>query len=152
MKKILLRKVEIKDMPLLYKWANDPIVRQNSFHSESISFEEHQKWFNEKLNNPNELIYILMINKETVGQVRLSRNQDKMLISYSIASSYRGQGYGKLILKMIEAEIHDKNIKLIGRVKKDNVISQLIFKFLGYKEKEYDNYFEYTKVINECKP
>ena len=148
MKNIILRRAELDDMMLLYQWVNDPVVRENSFNPAIISLEEHQKWFNEKINNPNEAIFILLIDEQPVGQVRLSRNQDKMLISYSVASSYRGQGYGKLILKMVEDQINDEDIKLIGQVKKSNTASRLIFQSLGYREKEFDNYFEYLKIVN----
>ena len=130
MKDIHLRKVEDKDMMLLYQWVNDSLVRKNSFNSGNISLEEHQKWFNEKFKNPNESIYILMVDEKSIGQVRLSKSNKQVIISYSIDSKYRGQGYGKLILKLVEDKINDENIKLIGRVKRDNIASQLIFQSL----------------------
>ena len=149
MKDIHLRKVENKDMMLLYQWVNDPLVRKNSFNSGNISLEEHQKWFNEKFKNPNESIYILMVGEKSIGQVRLSKSNKQVIISYSIDSKYRGQGYGKLILKLVEDKINDENIKLIGRVKRDNIASQLIFQSLNYEKEEFDNYFEYTKIVNQ---
>ena len=148
-KDIHLRKVENKDMMLLYQWVNDSLVRKNSFNSGNISLEEHQKWFNEKFKNPNESIYILMVDEKSIGQVRLSKSNKQVIISYSIDSKYRGQGYGKLILKLVEDKINDENIKLIGRVKRDNIASQLIFQSLNYEKEEFDNYFEYTKIVNQ---
>ena len=40
-----LRDASEADMDLLYKWVNDPVVRQNAFHTEPISYTEHISWF-----------------------------------------------------------------------------------------------------------
>lgn len=48
-----------KDINLLFEWTNDPSVRQNSFNSAPIPFEDHQRWFHRVLNDPNTFLYIL---------------------------------------------------------------------------------------------
>ena len=52
-----LRKVTEGDMGLLFKWANDPVVRKWSFNKQPITLEEHKCWFSEKYNDPN-TIYV----------------------------------------------------------------------------------------------
>ena len=44
-----LRPVTQDDIKLLFKWANDPEVRLNSFNSKEIKWDEHQKWFKVKI-------------------------------------------------------------------------------------------------------
>ena len=44
-----LRKATIEDMDLLFQWANDPVVRKNSFSTAEISYEEHTKWYHNLL-------------------------------------------------------------------------------------------------------
>jgi len=36
---VFLRKATLSDIDLLYEWANDPVVRENSFSTESISYD-----------------------------------------------------------------------------------------------------------------
>lgn len=55
-----LRKATIADMDLLFEWANDPLVRQNSFTTEKITYEEHQRWFWKALERENFQQYIYM--------------------------------------------------------------------------------------------
>ena len=146
MNKIQLRKIAPDDMELLYRWVNDPTVRSNAFKADAVSPEEHRTWFERMMIDPNVDIFILMVDDAPIGQVRLVFDGGQRLIDYSIDAAYRGQGFGKLILKMVEDEIDDGTF--VGRVKKTNVASQLIFRALGYKETELDDFFEYVKIIN----
>ena len=149
MNKIRLRKADLDDMMILYRWVNEPSVRANSFHSELISFEEHKWWFERVMNDPNVLIFILMLDEKPIGQVRLAFDCGMYLIDYSIDFKYRRQGFGTIILQLIEGQILDDEVTLVGRVKKNNVSSQAIFRRLDYGERELDDCFEYRKVINK---
>ena len=111
-------------------------MRQNSFQMESIPWDKHKEWFHKILSVGNVRLYILQENDEPVGQVRLTY-KEKWQISYSIASVYRGQGYGKNILQLAENElIMDGHAgeTLFAEVKTDNIASQRIFIRLGYRE------------------
>ena len=44
-----LRKATIEDRDLLFQWANDPLVRKNSFSTAEIAYEEHVDWYNRVL-------------------------------------------------------------------------------------------------------
>ena len=90
--RLSLREVTAKDMELLYKWANDPTVRQNAFHTEPIPYEDHKMWFAKNLADREVLMYILCSisageKEEPLGQIRLSIEEDKALIDYSVDAS-----------------------------------------------------------------
>ena len=141
-----LRKATANDIDLLYEWANDPIVRANSFNSEFISYEEHIKWFNRIMSNDTVIQYILMDNDIPIGQIRLNVNGHEAEISYSIFSDYRGKGYGRSILELIRQEIGEqyRNInRLVAKVRPENIASQKSFEKAGY-ELKYMCY-EYNK-------
>ena len=91
-------------------------------------------------------IYLCLGNP--IGQVRLNKTGNSCIISYSIAEEYRAQGYGKLILQLIENYCVKKNFadSLIGYVKKNNVASQVIFKSLGYTETDENSFYRYEKT------
>lgn len=149
MKRGQLRRAEWKDKELLYQWRNDFAVRAASFQSAEVSVVEHEAWFSEKLEDTGSSIYILEIGKEAAGQARLDYHDGTAYISYSISTHFRGQGYGKLLLQLLEAEAAKETLVLVGQVKKDNVASQVIFQSLGYEEKETEEFFEYRKIASD---
>ncbi len=151
-KQIYLRQADINDMDLFFKWVNEPAVRRNSFNTEPIPWENHQAWFEKVLADEEIRIYVLMKNDNPIGQVRLALENGKWQISYSIASSYRGQGYGKIILQLAENDlICDDHVgeTIFAEVKADNVASQKIFIKLGYQEvaSERSDAYAYVKAI-----
>lgn len=148
-----LRKANVDDVKLFFKWVNESAVRENSFNTEPIPWENHQAWFKKVLANEDIRIYVMMQENNPIGQVRLALENSKWLISYSIASSYRGQGYGQIILQLAENEMiregHTGEI-LFAEVKVSNIASQRIFIKLGYKGavSEHSNAYAYIKMID----
>ena len=148
---LYLRRATVDDARLIFEWANDPEVRGNSFNTDDILWDDHLAWFNRTLADESTLLFILMKDDAPVGQVRLA-NSDKWQISYSIASVYRGQGYGKLILQLAENELvvegHGGE-KLYAEVKMDNIASQKIFTGLDYwmSESEHVGALAYVKIM-----
>lgn len=143
--KYCLRMAEWKDKDLLYDWRNDSSVRLASFQTEIIPVQEHEKWFREKLKDDGCSIYILEIDGKAAGQIRIDQKDKMAYISYSISIDYRGRGYGKLLLQLLEKELHGKGLIFVGQVKKDNIASQIIFQSRGYEKFEKENFFEYRK-------
>ena len=84
-----LKAAEESDMDILFEWANDPIVRQNSFHSERILYEDHKKWFYGILEASGCRQYIYICNNEKIGQARITVNGFEAEISYSICPQKR---------------------------------------------------------------
>nr|WP_242825602.1 GNAT family N-acetyltransferase [Clostridium botulinum] len=136
---------------LIYEWSNDDEVRKNSFNSDKIIYEEHAKWYLNKLRDSNCCIYLLADANKSIGIVRIERKQNKNVISYSIAKEFRGKGYGyKILLKLEEELIKEyKEIVLTGYVKEENISSIKIFKKLNYKVVENsNNVIRFDKTIN----
>lgn len=146
---IFLREALQSDIELLYEWANDPIVRQNSFQTEKIPYDTHRQWFERMIKNKNIVQYILMDSKEPVGQIRLMIDGNVAEISYSISVHQRQKGYGRLILELILEEVRHKYPeikKLIAKVKPTNIASKKLFESEGYDMKYlcYDLDINYT--------
>ena len=132
---IKLRKVEYSDIDLLYRWANDPIVRKNSFNSAPISFDAHKDWFNKMMDDPSVFQFILMDENTPVGQIRLNINGEDAEIGYSVASEYRGRGYGHKLLQLLVClvkEDYPQIKRLIAKVKPENSVSKELFEKEGY--------------------
>lgn len=88
-----VRPARLEDVELLWRWTNDQVVRANSFHPDSIPYDKHIEWYQEKLQSPNTCIWMLGLDREPAGQVRYDRvDTDEAVISFSIAADYRGKG------------------------------------------------------------
>ncbi|MFW6030247.1 MAG: GNAT family N-acetyltransferase [Halanaerobiales bacterium] len=148
---IHLRKVKADDIDLLFKWANEKKVRKNAFNQEKITYKEHQKWFNEKLKNENSHIYILIKNRNPIGQIRIDIDKEIGEIDYSIIKNERGNGYGTLLLNLLIDEIEKNDLsinKVIGEVKKINKASEKAFLKANFKKIEKPNYNLFYYNIN----
>lgn len=147
---LVLRPARPQDMELLYRWANDPVTRQNSFHPEQIPYDVHKKWFADCLEDRETIIYICMDADEPVGQLRFHMEGEDALISYSIDAGKRGRGLGTKLLELSEeclrAERSDVSV-LRGRVKYGNDASMRAFERNGYRREEQDEWVEYIKRV-----
>lgn len=146
--KFRLQRVCEKDRDLLFRWVNDKLCRENSFHSEPVSYEEHCRWFSEKLADDMCHIYIYYCESIPVGQIRIDCEDEIGCIDYFITSEHRGQGHGRNMLQLVEHEMQGKVKKLIGCVKYDNIVSQIVFKKSNYIEIKEKDYIKYCKEID----
>lgn len=71
MENYYLKSASAEDLELLYIWANDDTVRENSFESSKITMEEHRAWFENKLQSDSCDMFIYCVNDIPIGQVRL---------------------------------------------------------------------------------
>ncbi len=136
-KTLRLRNVIQEDCELLWEWANDSTVRTASFSSNSILWEDHLKWFSNKLNSSN-CYHFIAVNKldQPIGQIRFDIDEElQSVVSISLASKQRGQGYGKLMLQMAIAELfqHVAVNHIQALIKPDNVASIRLFESVGFK-------------------
>ncbi len=134
---IYLREATVSDMELLYTWANEPVVRKNSFHTEEIPYEEHQKWFSGIMAASNCKQYILVDGEEAIGQIRVKTEGDIGEISYSVKKEKRCLGYGQMMLGLVREKVKEDfpSVKKIqGKVKQENIASQRAFIEAGFSQ------------------
>jgi RimJ/RimL family protein N-acetyltransferase len=132
---IKLRPVSNGDCRLIWQWANDPEVRAVSFSSDSIPFENHVKWFEAKLNDPNCCFYVAENRQhESVGQVRFDIKGKHAVISISLDRKFRSQGYGSKLIQLASQKILEvSNVAVIhAYVKKENLVSLKAFQKVGF--------------------
>ncbi|MDA0987475.1 MAG: hypothetical protein O3A55_07760, partial [Bacteroidetes bacterium] len=55
---MILRPAKLDDIKIIFDWANDKEMRQNSFDLKSIAWENHVIWYNNKLNQNDSIILI----------------------------------------------------------------------------------------------
>jgi predicted acetyltransferase len=136
---ITYRFAEEKDIDIYISWANDSMVRKNSFSPDAISFDTHQVWFLNKLKSNKTFLFIFFVGDKAVGQVRLDFNDnDELEIDYSVDISWRGKKIApqllSLTVKCVRKFYPDKVI--IGIVDEKNIASVKSFQSSGFFLKE----------------
>ena len=131
-----LRDFKGEDRDDLYKWRNHPVVRENSFNSNPLSWDEHVQWFERKSQSPDTTIYIAYYEEEKVGMIRFENESKTVGVSVMLNPNFIGRGLGAKLIKLgvkkfINERKVDKNI--IAEIKENNIASQKAFQKAGFK-------------------
>ncbi|MDX2171932.1 MAG: GNAT family N-acetyltransferase [Bacteroidota bacterium] len=135
------------DVDLYYKWANDLLVRHNSFNTSEIKYEQHINWFANKLNSKDCFFYLFLNEENTpVGQVRIDKSNDEIVIGISIDEKFRGNGLGFNMLNQACDDYLFKypEAKIFAYIKEENIASINQFSKAGFIKVE-------NLKVNECK-
>lgn len=151
MSEVYLRKGTIDDLDLLFSWANDPLVRKNSFQTEMIPYENHIRWYQHLLERNDAKQYILMEDDTPVGQIRITLTEGKAEIGYSIAKEHRGKGFGGKIIAVLPSAVQQDfpEVKiLLAKVKPVNEASKKVFLENGFQKiLEAELYIAYERKV-----
>lgn len=95
------RLAALQDALPVWRLANDPGVRDYSFHSEPIPFAHHLEWFRKKLSSTENRFWIVELTGTMVAQIRYERtDRDTLAVHFSVVPSFRGKGLGTKALNM----------------------------------------------------
>lgn len=132
---VALRPVVEADCELLWRWANDPVARDASFDSRSISWSDHVNWFRARRTDPRSRIYVIEVSDQPVGVVRFERSTDgEAVVSVNIAPAARGRGLGPKALRQACTRVAEEDAvsSVIAYIKVDNVASVRAFAQAGF--------------------
>lgn len=134
--KIEFRKAKLEDAEIYFQWTNDILVRENSYQQKKISFEEHINWFKRKLNSSDCFFYFFISGDKAVGQVRIDKSNDEIVIGISIDTDYRGKRLGISMLEMACEDYFKKfpHSTIYAYIKQGNIPSHKIFKEANFVE------------------
>lgn len=130
------RPAQENDMEATFELANDPEVRANSFNTAPITRNEHESWFNAKINNPASLFFIIKEDDVFAGYVRFENGENALTVSVALAQKTRGRGLAAGFIKHTSfmAQNHFKE-PVKAYIKSSNLSSATAFKKAGYIEK-----------------
>ncbi|NVO03006.1 MAG: GNAT family N-acetyltransferase [Bacteroidetes bacterium] len=131
------RFAKLSDVDLYYKWANDPLVRLNSFNTEPIKYQDHVKWFSEKIKDEKFSFYLFIDSlKIPAGQVRFQKELTEIVIGISIDEDFRGKSLGVEMLEKATEDFLAINPEAIinAYIKESNSPSLKIFKKAGFSD------------------
>ena len=131
-----LRKVTLDDCRLVFEWANESVARKMSFTEKTIAWEEHCKWYKNRLKSEFFTMYIASDDQDKIiGQVRFDENTNQEAeIAINIDKNQRSKGYGPLLLQAgtqkIFCETHIKKIHAF--IREENKPSIKAFEKAGF--------------------
>tara|TARA_B100000029_G_scaffold492747_1_gene554421 strand:- start:8597 stop:9049 length:453 start_codon:yes stop_codon:yes gene_type:complete len=147
-----IRKAKFQDVKIYWSWFNDTEVKKNSFHYKRVSYKEHCEWFDKKINDKNNYLYIALIKNVPCSQIRIELKENQYILSYSVDKAFRMKGLGKktllLVLKRLSNLKNFKKLPIIAKVKKQNIPSIKVFEFLNFQKKIYKDYLIFQKKLN----
>jgi RimJ/RimL family protein N-acetyltransferase len=135
---IALRAADEDDVRAFWAWRNDESARAASFSPEPVPFEQHERWYRERLADPHTLLYVVVgPDAQPVGYVRFALAGGEAEISIALDASTRGRGYGTAAIDrgceaLVRGGLADR---IVARVKLGNEISRRAFLRAGFVER-----------------
>ena len=134
---LLLRGLDPCDIDELYKWRNHPDARKNFFNPNLVSWDEHKRWFEIKMEDASVTIYMAYHGESKIGSIRFENKGDAINIGVVLNPEFMGKGFGSEVIrlgtkKFISENGHGK--PLVAEIKKDNIASIRAFEKAGFKE------------------
>lgn len=146
---IALRLATQADCRQLLDWRNDPITVAMSLVAEPVSWEDHVRWFESVLANPNRHLLVAEDSQLKYGTVRFDEIDDTAEISITVSPDLRGQGVGSKLLDA--AAVWAKNElgldRIIAQIKANNPASIALFKKGGYEITEEGEVLSLVKYL-----
>ena len=134
------------DSQIIWEWRNDKLTRSVSRNTDFISWNTHDAWFRQSLENPERFLYVgihLEADSQTpIGVVRFDMVDSVnhyYEVSINIAPLARGKGFGSLLLAFgTKALLRDVAIcrRIYAEVKTENISSNSFFLSAGYSSCE----------------
>lgn len=131
---IIYRLAGENDMNQVFEWANDPVSRANSYFSESIPLETHQRWFTNKLKDPKCLLFIAEAETEAAGMVRYETGTEYTTVGILVDKEFRGRGMASRMLVDTAVSYFERtDLPIHAFIKTTNLASVKTFQKAGYR-------------------
>lgn len=132
-----IRKATFRDAYHVWKISNEPTVRLNSFNSKPITWDQHEKWFKDKMNSSRTVFWVCNIGGLIGGQVRYDKiDSETAEIHFSTLPSWRGKKLASTIIKRtIGVSCKLLNVHRVEGISlTNNIASKRTFLNLGFRK------------------
>ncbi|MCX5811471.1 MAG: GNAT family N-acetyltransferase [Proteobacteria bacterium] len=149
-RKLDIRPANDGDAKDVFDWRNNPQVRKSSFNTNKIKWEQHEQWFNNKLQDPLVATYIFSSEEIKLGSIRFEEKDSGIWVSVMLNPGYVRKKLGAQLIKLAtEKYIREKKPEkqIIAEVKANNIISNKTFLKAGYEESHIVYAFRQNEVV-----
>jgi UDP-2,4-diacetamido-2,4,6-trideoxy-beta-L-altropyranose hydrolase len=133
--KVRLRDATAGDAELLWRWANEPQTRANSFSPHVIGWSDHVSWLDQHLNSSSSRLLVAVDSNDiAVGQARLDADGQGAILSISVDKELRHQGFGLAIIQLVLREaVRSPGVAWVDAlIKPENEASLRVFSRAGF--------------------
>jgi len=128
---IAMRDAGPDDCEQIWHWNFAPDVRARSKRSEAVGFAEHARWFERRIVDGREPIWIIEAQGTPVGVVRLDVvGSGQWRISIALAAEWRGNGIGR---SAVAAVCRACACPIVAEIFADNLASRACFEACGFR-------------------
>lgn len=130
-----LRPAEHRDAELLFDWVNRPDSLAGKLKTSGpITRETHEAWFARSLSDAAAAIWIIEVDGQPAGQVRVFLNDDWNDVDIYLAAPHRRRGLAQAALAAVVEGLRRRKqaLRLRARVKTGNAASQKLFERAGF--------------------
>jgi UDP-2,4-diacetamido-2,4,6-trideoxy-beta-L-altropyranose hydrolase len=131
-----VRKATPKDCEKLFYWRNHPDIRKVSRNSEVIQWEDHKRWFDSVLTDPNRALLVGMHAGSDLGVIRFDIKADEAEVSIYLSPEKLASKMGQPLLSAAEQWLH-QHMPDISRIRAivsgENGRSASLFHKAGYR-------------------
>lgn len=133
---VALRPALPTDALEVWRIANEPAVRANSFRSEPIPLSAHMDWYSDRVTRVSERFWVLDCAGAVAGSVRYAKDGDAAEVHYSVRSAFRGKGLGTMLLAATkDLAFRELGVRRVfGSVIVPNPASERSFASAGWKK------------------
>jgi UDP-2,4-diacetamido-2,4,6-trideoxy-beta-L-altropyranose hydrolase len=135
---VSLRRARTSDASLLFEFVNMPdCLAQKLKTTEPVSWDDHQRWFAQRLSDPNTRLFIIEKSEKPIGQVRLQRGADgvpEVDIYVTQEARHRHMARAALTAAIEDWREAFEGEKVRASIKSSNGPSLALFKSLGFSQ------------------
>ena len=131
----VFKNVDIEDAKILFDWRNNEDVRRYSGNPQVLVFNEHMKWLEESLDNPDQILLMLWVGNVRFGHIRYSVKDNIALVSIVVNPVCQNLGIGSFMLEKsipFLTKFNNNIIYIDAKIHRDNISSLAVFKKAGY--------------------
>lgn len=110
----------------------------DKYHDAGSPYLETMQRLTEKFNNPLSTYYLIILSGQIIGFSRVLTNQEETEAwqgTIAILPDYQGKGYGRVALKLIEAEHSDSQVWGLNTILQEEHLVRL-YESLGYRKEK----------------
>lgn len=139
------------DCDALLAWRNDPTDFQWYLEASAVRADEHRAWLSERLERDHPTLWILDVDGEPGGSVRLDPDAGgSAFASIVVDPEYRGHGFGRALLAHLDEQSRSLGfVELRAVIHPENVASQALFTSAGYVQQSSteDGFVSFSKAL-----
>jgi RimJ/RimL family protein N-acetyltransferase len=155
--RVILRLLEMDDLPLTLSWRNQDNIRKWFIHTDIIQDEKHYSWFECYRELDNDFVFMILakdLENRPVGQISLyninwevgNAEYGRLMIGDPVA---QGKGYAKqATILLLDYALNTLNFREVFlEVKSDNISAMAVYKSAGFVTTTLSNGLT-TMIIN----